>query len=203
MKNLDDGSVRADWQTVSTETHFQNDHLEVVTEQTRTPSRLAPQPWTIVRRKRAVTIAALTSDGKLLLIRQERIPIRAAIWEVPAGQVDERTELGAEAIAAVALRELREETGFELAEGGELLPLGDYFTSPGMTDEHVYLFLARPVRPSATGHAHEESESILDCRAFGAAELRRMIDQNEIRDGNTLGICAHLLARDLLTFDQK
>jgi len=102
----------------------------------------------------------------------------------------------------VALRELREETGFELAEGGNLIPLGDYFTSPGFTDERGYFFLARPVRECAAGHSRDESESILDCRAFSAEELRRMIASNEIRDANTLALCARLLARGLLSFDQ-
>lgn len=144
----------------------------------------------------------MTADGKLILIRQERLPIRVAIWEVPAGQIDDESETDMDAIAAVALRELREETGFELAEGGDLIPLGDYFTSPGFTDEQGYFFLARPVRECAAGHARDESESILDCRAFSPEELREMIANNEIRDANTLAICARLLARGLLSFGQ-
>lgn len=143
----------------------------------------------------------MTADGKLILIRQERIPIRAAIWEVPAGQIDDEEEMDADEIAAVALRELREETGFELAEGGDLIPLGDYFTSPGFTDERGYFFLAHPVQECATGHSPDESESILDCRAFSADELRRMIAENEICDANTLALCARLLARGLLSFE--
>ena len=144
----------------------------------------------------------MTPDGKLILIRQERIPIRAVIWEVPAGQIDDESETDSDEIAAVALRELREETGFELSEGGDLTPLGDYFTSPGFTDERGYFFLARPVRECAAGHLREESESILDCRAFTTEELRDMIAQNEIRDANTLAICARLLSRGLLSFGQ-
>jgi ADP-ribose pyrophosphatase len=189
------------WETISKETHFQNDHLEVWTEEIRTPARPAPRKWTVVHRKRAVVIAPMTSEGKIILIRQERIPIRVAIWEMPAGQIDEAKDQDSGAIEAIALRELREETGFELAEGGELISLGDYFTSPGFTDERGYFFLARPVRPSAEGHTRDESESILDCQAFNVHELRRMIDTNEIRDANTLGICARLVARGLLSLD--
>lgn len=137
-----------------------------------------------------------------MLIRQERIPIRAAIWEVPAGQIDQEGEIDADEIAAVALRELREETGFELAEGGSLISLGDYFSSPGFTDERGYFFLARPVRESSAGHSRDEAESILDCRGFSAEELQRMIASNEIRDANTLAICARLLARGLLSFGE-
>lgn len=202
MNGRDLVSERDGWETISDETHFQDKNLEVVTEEIRSPARHEPRSWTVVRRKRAVIIAAMTAEGKLILIRQERIPIRAAIWEVPGGQIDEKGELDADEMAAVALRELREETGFELAEGGNLTPLGDFFTSPGFTDERGYFFLARPVRECAAGHSRDESESILDCRAFSAGELRRMIADNEIRDANTLAICVRLLARGLLSFDQ-
>jgi ADP-ribose pyrophosphatase len=191
------------WEIVSRETHFRNDHLEVSTEEVRTPARSAPRKWTVVHRKKAVVIAPMTREGKIILIRQERIPIRAAIWEMPAGQVDETRNLDMAAIEAVALRELREETGFELAEDGKLISLGDYFTSPGLTDERGYFFLAQPVRPSAQGHSRDASESILDCRAFSASELGRMIDTNEIRDANTLGICARLVARGLLSLERE
>jgi 8-oxo-dGTP pyrophosphatase MutT (NUDIX family) len=188
------------WELVSSKTCFENKNLTVVAEEIRSPARRAPRSWTVVRRKRAVVIAPTTADGKILLIRQERIPIRAAIWEVPAGQIDEDSDTDPDGIAAVALRELREETGFELSEGGELIPLGDYFSSPGFTDEQGYFFLARPVRECPAGHSRDESESILDCRTFTPEEVRAMIASNEIRDANTLAICARLLSRGLLSF---
>lgn len=199
MKGSGLNSDRDGWETISSETHFKDKNVEVVTDKVRSPARPEPRSWTVARRKRAVVIAAMTAEDKIILIRQERIPIRAAIWEVPAGQIDEETSDQGE-VAAVALRELREETGFELAEGGNLTPLGDYFTSPGFTDERVYFFLAQPVRECAAGHSRDEAESILDCRAFSADELRRMIASNEIRDANTLAICARLLACGLLSF---
>ena len=190
-----------EWKTISTETHFENRNLRVVTEEVCTPARSKPRSWTIVQRKSAVIIAPMTRDGKLLLIRQERIPIRAAIWEVPAGQIDDATTDEAK-IEAIALRELREETGYQLAKDGEMIALGDYFTSPGFTDEHGYFFLVRPVEESPDGHAPDESESILDCRGFTPSELNRMIAENEIRDANTLSICARLVARGFLSFDK-
>jgi hypothetical protein len=59
-----------------------------------------------------------------------------------------------------------------------------------------YFFLARPVRSCAEGPDRDEGESILDCRGFSNEEIRRMIADNEIRDANTLGICATLAARE-------
>jgi ADP-ribose pyrophosphatase len=192
------------WEIISSERHFANAHLEVVTDLLRTPSRSEPRTWTIVHRKAAVVIAPMTRDGKIILLRQERIPIREAIWEMPSGQIDSGTgnaDLSAaqETMEQVALRELREEAGYELAKEGELIPLGHYFSSPGFTDERGYFFLARPVQRCKEGPARDEGESILDCLEFSVEEIRRMIAENEIRDGNTLGICATLAARGLLT----
>jgi ADP-ribose pyrophosphatase len=185
------------WETISSERHFANPHLEVVTEQVRTTSRSHPQAWTIVYRKAAVIIAPMTRDGRIVLIRQERIPVRAAIWEMPSGQIDNDP---AETIDEVALRELREEAGYELANDGKLIALGDHFSSPGFTDERGYFFLARPVEPIAS-YVRDETEPILDCRAFSVPEIRRMIVENEIRDANTLGFFARLAAHGFLSLE--
>jgi ADP-ribose pyrophosphatase len=196
------------WESVSSERHFANAHLEVVTDHVQTPSRGQPRTWTIVRRKAAVIIAPMTRDGKIVLIRQERIPIRRAIWEMPSGQIDSVAggadlRYPSKTIEQVALRELSEEAGYELAKDGELIALGHYFSSPGFTDERGYFFLARPVQRCKEPRARDETESILDCREFTVEEIRRMIAENEIRDANTLGICATLSARGLLSLARR
>jgi len=105
-------------------------------------------------------------------------------------------------IEHVALRELREEAGYELASDGELIALGYYFSSPGFTDERGYFFLARPVAPCPV-YVRDESESILDCRPFSIPEIRRMIAENEVRDANTLSLWARLSARGLLPVKER
>ena len=188
------------WETISTDRHFTNSHVDLVTEKVRTPIHPTGKTWTIVRRKAAVVIAPMTRDGKIILIHQERVPIRAAIWEMPSGQIDNPAVRDEKEIRQVAICELREEAGYELAQDGELTALGYFFSSPGFTDEHCFFFLARPVEP-CLGYARDEAESIIDCRAFSVEELRRMIADNEIRDANTLGICARLAARGFLSLD--
>ena len=206
------------WKTMSSERHFANAHLEVVTDQVQTPTRSKPRWWTVVHRKAAVIIAPMTRDGKIVLICQERIPIRAAIWEMPAGQIDNSvTGVGLSAVASakaddprstpetieqVAVRELWEEAGYELAKDGELIALGYYFTSPGFTDERGYLFLARPVE-LCPDYVRNEAEAISDCHAFSVPEIRRMIAESEIRDANTLSICARLAARGFLSLELR
>jgi ADP-ribose pyrophosphatase len=193
---------KGNWETISSERNFANAHLEVVTVQVRTPARSDPRTWTIVHRKAAIVVAPMTRDGKIVLIRQERIPIHETIWEMPSGQIDSVAggadpDSESETIEQVALRELREEAGYELVKDAQLIPLGHYFSSPGFTDERGYFFLARPVE-SCANYARDEAESILDCRAFTISEMRRMIADNEIRDANTLSLLASLWARGLL-----
>lgn len=190
------------WETVSSDKNFANSFLEVVTEKVKTPNTSEARTWTTVRRKAAVVIAPMTRDGKFLLIKEERIPIRAAIWSMPAGQIDDHGELDENEIENVALRELHEETGFDLARGGEVVPLGYFFTSAGLTDEHCYFFLFRPVERAAV-HNREEGEAILECRAVETDELWQMIAENEIRDSNTLAICARLAARGLIPVPER
>ena len=181
-----------DWRTLGDETLFANPHLEVHRVKLTTPTRAEPFQWTVAHRKGAVVVVPQTPEGNYLLIRQERVPIRATIWEFPAGQIDDLEE--PDAIRATGLRELREESGHELAPGGEVISLGHFFPSAGFTDEHSHLLLARPVVPSALGHLHDEHEAITDCRAFSLEDLRAMIASGEICDANTLAAFARLVA---------
>lgn len=189
------------WRTASEEVHYEGSHLSLVTQRVFTPSRKdKPVEWTVVHRRSAVVVAPQTAAGNFVLVRQERVPVRAILWEFPAGQIDEEDDTDEEVIRATATRELREETGYELpANGrGELIPLGYFFTSQGFTDEHSHLFLARGVVLSAGGSSHDEHEGIVGCREFTPAELKRMIACNEITNANTLSVYAKLCARGLI-----
>src|SRR5437764_1039890 len=157
--------------------------------------------WTIVRRKSAVVVAAMTAEGNFVLIRQERIPIRKAIWEMPAGQADQLCDFGS--FRDVALRELREETGYELAPGGETIFLGDFFSSPGFTDERELLFLARPVQRVIQHHTYHDAEMLLECRELSPAQSTAMIADDTIRDANTLSMWVRLVAKGIIQLPHR
>jgi ADP-ribose pyrophosphatase len=186
------------WRLVQDDLQFANPFVEVHQVHMISPTRSEPFPWTVVHRKGAVVVAPMTADGKFLLIRQERVPIRATIWEFPAGQIDDTSD--PDAIRATGLRELEEEAGHGLAPGGELLSLGHYFPSSGFTDEHSHLLLARPVVPASGGAKPDAAESITDCRAFSVQEIRVMIASGEICDANTLVAVARMVALGHLVF---
>lgn len=95
----------------------------------------------------AVGIVALDDAGRVLLVQQYRHPVRHRLWEPPAGLLD----VPGEDPLLAAQRELFEEAHVTAARWDVLV---DAFTTPGMTDEAVRVYLARDVAP-ATGPRHE------------------------------------------------
>jgi len=178
------------WRELESEVLVATPWLRVIREVVATPTRPAGVEWTVVRRKQAAVVAPRTPAGDFLLVRQERVPVREEFWEFPAGQVDDHATPAA--IAETAHRELGEEAGCRV--GGELIPLGSYFSSVGFTDEQAHLFLATDVVPRDGGHSHDDGEAIVECRAFSPDELRARIASGEIRDANTLSLFARLVA---------
>ena len=61
----------------------------------------------IIEHNGGAVLAAVTSEGKLVMVRQYRKPAGRVMLEVPAGKID----LG-ESAEAAAKRELKEETGY-------------------------------------------------------------------------------------------
>jgi ADP-ribose pyrophosphatase len=152
-------------------------------------------PWTVAYRKSAIAVAPITEDGRFILIHQERLPPQRVLWEFPAGQIDD--EHSHKVIVDTVLRELDEEAGCEVLPHGELIPMGWFFGSQGFTSEHVYLFVARPVKivrlPQPVGGEH-----IGEVRLVSAEELARMVKENVIQDALTLALFARMAARRLL-----
>ncbi|MCR2051918.1 NUDIX hydrolase [Actinomyces bowdenii] len=99
----------------------------------------------VVAHHDAVSIVALREGEEssapggapeILMVRQYRHPVSAALWEIPAGLLDVP---GEEPVLA-AQRELAEETDHAAAHWRVL---ADFYASPGFTTEGVRVFLAR------------------------------------------------------------
>jgi len=188
------------WEKLSVDRILDHPYIRIEEITYRTPARKDPVNWTVARRKSAVAVAPMLEDGRFLLIQQERYPIQRTIREFPAGQIDDiENKEACETILSTVHSELAEETGYQLAPGGDIRPLGYYFSSQGYSDEHVYLFLARPVIPTDKGPSLDGGESILGCHALTAEELRDEIAANRIVDANTLALYARLCACGIIS----
>jgi ADP-ribose pyrophosphatase len=182
------------WATRVREVVFSNPFVEIHRVQMVSPTRTDPFEWTVCHRKAGVCVVPQTAEGRFVLIHQERVPVQGALWEFPAGQIDESAGHSPERVVETGLRELREEAGYDLEPGAEVQPLHYFLSSPGFSDEHCYMVFARGVRRSAHGAHADPGEMILEVREFTAEEVRAMVVSGEIRDANTLCSLARLSA---------
>jgi ADP-ribose pyrophosphatase len=107
-------------------------------------------------RRPAVGIVAMHDDGRVVLVEQFRPPVGSSLVELPAGLAGDIAGSEDEALLLAAQRELEEETGYT-ADHWQVLVSG--FSSPGLTDESITLFLARSLTKTSAGGG-TEGESI-------------------------------------------
>ncbi|TWD74703.1 ADP-ribose pyrophosphatase [Kribbella amoyensis] len=101
----------------------------------------------------AVGVVALDQQHRMLLVRQYRHPVGYRLLEPPAGLLD----VQGEAYRIGAERELWEEAATKATDWRVLV---DAFTSPGLTNEAVRIFLARDlsVADETYDRLHEEAD---------------------------------------------
>ncbi|WP_156721715.1 NUDIX domain-containing protein [Streptomyces apocyni] len=141
------------WQVTATETPFVGNKTSVRADDVIMPDR------TVARRDYqvhpgSVAVLALDEQGRVLVLKQYRHPVRHKLWEIPAGLLDVPGENPLHA----AQRELYEEAHVK-AEDWRVLT--DVFTTPGGCDEAVRIFLARDLS-AADGERFDVSEEEAD-----------------------------------------
>src|SRR3954466_1309706 len=87
----------------------------------------------------AVAIVAITDDERVVLVEQFRIPAGEPVIEIPAGLSGDTPGTEGEPLLESAKRELLEETGYKASRWTEL---GRGYSSPGLSDELIAVFLA-------------------------------------------------------------
>ena len=129
----------------------------------------------VIRHPGAVVLLPILDDGRVVLIRNRREAVGQHLVELPAGTL----EPGEDPMAA-AHRELAEETGYR---AGTMELLVSFFSSPGILDERMHLYLARRLSAGPMDlQADEEIEPML----VPWQEALRMARDGRIIDAKTL-----------------
>ncbi len=129
----------------------------------------------------AVVVVALDGD-EILLVRQFRTAVGAALLELPAGTLDRGTDGATEDPALAAARELAEETGHR-ASTWRLL--GAFWSAPGFTDERMHLYLATGLAP-IDGYAGPEPDERLRLERMPWREAVALAESGRIEDAKSL-----------------
>ncbi|MEU1050839.1 NUDIX hydrolase [Streptomyces sp. NPDC005897] len=124
----------------------------------------------------SVAVLALDAEGRVLVIRQYRHPVREKLWEIPAGLLDVPGENPLHA----AQRELYEEAHVK-AEDWRVLT--DVYTTPGGCDEAVRIFLARDLSEAAGERFEvEDEEADMELERVPVTDLVRGVLAGELHN---------------------
>ncbi len=140
----------------------------------------------IVEHSGAVAVVPVDHDNRVYFVRQYRKPLEKLLLEIPAGKLEP-----GEDPQECAKRELAEEIGFT---PGELRQMSFMYSSPGFSDEKIYLYLARDL----TRYRLENDEGeFLEVECIPLADALDMVLDGTIEDGKTIAgilLASHFLS---------
>jgi ADP-ribose pyrophosphatase len=138
----------------------------------------------IVGHPGAVAVLALDDAGRLLMVRQWRVPAGRALLEIPAGTLDVHDGV-TEDPDVCARRELEEETGHRASSWRKL---AQFWTAPGFATELMHLYLATSL--GGVGEADDrlapDEDERLELRHVPLDEAVAMVERGEIEDAKSL-----------------
>jgi ADP-ribose pyrophosphatase len=161
-------------ETLESRLAYTGQFLKVYEDTVRCPDgHVAPREY--LRHPGAVMVVPVLDDGRLVLERQFRYPLRRTFVEFPAGKIDP-----GEDILSCARRELREETGYTAREW---IYLGGFHNAIGYCDEKIEIYLARGLAFDATV---DNDGEVLEVFTATLDELLGRIAKGSVTDVKTI-----------------
>lgn len=141
----------------------------------------------VVRMPRPAAGVVMIADGSVLMLHRHRFITNTWGWEIPAGGVDRGEE-----IADAAVREAREESGWEPRT---VTALCRYFPANGVLDQAFHLFVSHDAVHRGPPTDVNEAARI---EWLPIADVRRLLFDGGITDGLTFGALAYAFASGVL-----
>jgi len=159
------------WKIISSQYILKHNYFTARKDICQMPDGTIVDPYFVVELPTSVCAVAVTSDNKIILVKQYRHPLAETILELPGGFMDEGED-ESEAIA----RELLEETGFSFSQ---YRYLGKVAANPGILNNYTHLYLALGGTKIASQDldANEQIETAF----YSLEEIKKMLQQNEIK----------------------
>lgn len=129
----------------------------------------------VVLHRGAVALVPMVDDQHVCLVKNRRYAVDRTLLEVPAGTIDP-----GESPDQTAERELLEETGYK---AGRIVRVREWFVSPGVMNERMYLFLCEDLQPGPT---RPELDEDLETVIVPWKEALAMANDGRIEDAKTL-----------------
>lgn len=168
------------WERVSSDERGDFEIFRVRRDRARSPRDGSVHDFHIAVSPEGVAVVALAGDGRVVMVEQFRHPRRRVTLELPSGVIDE-----GEAPEAAALRELREETGYQ-GEAAEVIGAVDL--NPSWQVTRVHVALVRGARRTAEKDPDAAEDTRV--RLLAPEELRRKILAGEVESASVVSALA-------------
>ena len=129
----------------------------------------------IIQHEGSAVMMPVDEKGRILLVKQYRLPARQYLWELPAGRLDP-----GETPLKAAKRELGEETGLKAKKWTKL---AFFYPSPGFLAENMTIFLAEDLKQ---GDAKPMEDERIETHWYKPKQIDEMIRAGKIQDGKTM-----------------
>ena len=129
----------------------------------------------VVLHRGAVALVPMVDSEHVCLVRNDRYAVGKTLLELPAGTLDPN-----ELPEQTAVRELAEETGYQ---AGRLTRITEWYVSPGVMNERMYLYLCEDLQP---GPPRPEPDERLVSEIVRWDEAVRMVFDGRFEDAKTM-----------------
>jgi ADP-ribose pyrophosphatase len=160
--------------TVSSEQVWQGRFLDVRRDTVALPNG-AHTTREYILHNGAVMVVPILDDGRLVMERQFRYPLRRVMLEFPAGKIDD-----GESPFVCGVRELEEETGYRAREWARA---GLLHNAMAYSDEGIEIWFARGL---TRGAAKLDDEEFLEIVTHSEAEIEALCANGGITDAKSL-----------------
>ncbi len=144
--------------------------FNIRTDRARSPRTGRDHRFYVLESPPWVNVIPLTVQNDVVMISQYRHGIQNVTLEIPGGLVEP-----SDTLESAAMRELREETGYE---GDELILLGKVHPNPAIQNNDCYTYLAR--NALRVGRQEQDDKEDIEVVLYPLSEIPRLIRENVI-----------------------